>query len=133
MAAVTKLQVFPHSLHCRPHHSGGRWPLLSPQNASFSDRRGVYPRPCRSFRSGHGGELEEPEKESARESGYLKKNRAEGEEGSGILSSVKSLFVRVSGLFPRTEEEQRNAVAQLEEISSSVSCNFYLFSWQRWF
>ena len=75
--------------------------------------------------------MEEQEKRSARESGNLKKNRVEAKEGSGILSSAKSLFDRVSGLLPRTEEEQRDAVAKLEEISSLVSCNLFVIIYFR--
>ncbi|KAL6331134.1 hypothetical protein AAG906_009562 [Vitis piasezkii] len=121
MAAVTKLQISPYSLHPRTHHRAARWPLRRPQFVSFSGRRGVYLRPCRSFMSGDGGELEEQEKERVRKGGNLKDNRVEAKEGSGILSFAKSVFVRVSGSFPRTEEEHRIAVAKLEEIFSSIA------------
>lgn len=126
MAAVTKLQISPYSLHPQTHHRAARWPPRRLQFVSFSGRRGVYLRPCRSFRSGDGGELEEQEKESVRKGGNLKENRVEAKEGLGILSFAKSVFVRVSSSLPRTEEEHRNAVAKLEEIFSSVSCNLHV-------
>lgn len=120
MAAVTNLQLSPYTSTPWIHHRPDRWPLLCPQVVSFRGRRGGYCRACRSFRSGDGGELEEQGKGSAGKCGNLEDKRVQAREGSRILSFANSLFVRVSGLFPRTEEERVNAVAKLEEVLSAV-------------
>ncbi|XP_077210093.1 NAD(P)-binding Rossmann-fold superfamily protein [Tasmannia lanceolata] len=73
-------------------------------------------RPCRSFRSENGGDSDE--KRICDETQLKKRKR------NGLLYSLKSLLLRVSGSELRYEGQYQNAVAKAEEIFFSSATHF---------
>ncbi|GAB4852587.1 Probable chlorophyll(ide) b reductase nyc1, chloroplastic [Ancistrocladus abbreviatus] len=117
MATLTKLQVFPEIR--LPEFRRKRFNLTTVQVLGRSrNRRRLYRQVCRSFKEGN--ELEE---ERETEGVNFEGSGIELKEASRdmVSSSLKSAILRICKWPSCSGEEYRNALAELEEVSSSIA------------
>ncbi|KAF8400789.1 hypothetical protein HHK36_014091 [Tetracentron sinense] len=79
-------------------------------------RRGFSLQPCRSFRSENGEESVEKQIKEVKKGGVEKEHQFQLKKGNGVLNSLKSVLLKVSGWRSLSEEEFHNAVMKAEEI-----------------